>query len=52
MSIIPGPSSRQMKNETFLEQYSDEIVPKRISWAQEGKFCMWAWNYWSIFKSV
>ena len=26
MSIIPSPYSRQMKNNTFLVQYSDEII--------------------------
>ena len=42
MSIIPSPSGRQMKNKTFLVQYSDEILTKSISHVQEGKFCSWA----------
>ena len=37
-SIIPSPSSRQIKNNTFLVQCSDEIITKSISWAQEGNF--------------
>ena len=38
MSIIPSPFSRRMKNNTFLVQYSDEIITKSISWAEEGIF--------------
>ncbi len=38
MSIIHRPSSRRMKNNTFLVQYSDEIITKSISRAQEGNF--------------
>ena len=41
MSIISSPSSRQMKDITFLVEYNDEIITKSISWAQEGKFCSW-----------
>ena len=37
MNINHSPSSRWMKNNTFSVQYSDEI-----SWAHEGKICMWA----------
>ena len=31
-----------MKNNTFSVQYSDEIITKSISRAQEDFFCMWA----------
>ena len=40
MSIIPSPSSRQMKINAFSVHYSNEIFTKM------------GWNYWSIFKSV
>ena len=52
MGIIPTPSSRQMKNNTFSIQYSDDIITKSILRAQEGKKLLVAWNYWSIFKLV
>ena len=42
MSIIPSPSSRQMKNNISLVQYNDEIISKSISRAQEGLLRMWA----------
>ena len=42
ITIIPSPSSKQMKMNTFLIPYSDEILTKSISQAQEGKFCSWA----------
>ena len=38
MSAIPSLSSRQMRNNTFLVQYSDEIITKSISQAQEENF--------------
>ena len=41
MSIIPSPTSRQMKNNTFSIQYSDEIITKSISRLHEGIFCLW-----------
>ena len=42
MSIIPTPSRRHMKYNTFSVQYSDEIITKSILWAHEGEFCSWA----------
>jgi hypothetical protein len=39
MRIIPSPYSRQMKYNTFLVQFSDEIISKSISRSHEGKFC-------------
>ena len=38
MSIIPCPSSRQMKNNTFSVQYSDEIITRSILRSHEGNF--------------
>ena len=40
MSIVHSPSSRQMRNNTFTIQNSDEIITKSISWVHEGNFCM------------
>ena len=40
--MIPSPSSRQMKNNTFSVQDSDKIIIKTISRAHEGYFCSWA----------
>ena len=34
MSVIPIPLSKM--------KYSDEIITKSISWAQDGKFYPWA----------
>ena len=50
MSIIPNSSSRQIKINTFSVQYSDEIITKSISRAQEGKFCPWA-NFFGPFSN-
>ena len=38
MSIIPSPSNKQMKNNTFPVQYRDDIITKSISRAQDENF--------------
>ena len=40
MSVTPSHSTRQMKNNSFLVQYSDEITTKSISWEHEGNFAL------------
>ena len=42
LSIIPSPSSRQMKNNTFSIQYNDQNITKSISRMHEGLFRSWA----------
>ena len=42
MSIIPIPYIKQMKNNTFLIQFSDKFIVESIAQAQDGKICMWA----------
>ena len=41
-SVLPNPSSRQMKNNTYSVQYSGEIISRSISRAHDGKICSWA----------